>query len=73
MSISIPSDALGNCDPLHPYFESEIPNIIETILIESDNNFVYARELDYNDVQRFSTTQELITHLGEFANNALSP
>ncbi len=47
---------MGNRGPRPPYFESEIPSIIETILIWPSNDFVYTRELDYNDVQCFSTT-----------------
>ena len=40
MSISIPPDAMGNRGPQPPYFESEIPSIIETILIGESNDFV---------------------------------
>jgi len=69
ISISIPPDAMGNRGPNAPYHEPDIPQTIETALVGVDGRLVYADDLGYEDIQRFSNINELIDHLESFLNN----
>ena len=65
VSISVPPDAMGNRGA--EYDEGE-PSTFETALIK-DGELVYVDELGYEDVQRFSSTEELIAELERLHNS----
>jgi hypothetical protein len=63
ISISIPSDAIGNRGPEAPYYEPNIPQTIETALIDENNNILN------DEIQRFSSIEELLDYLKELVGN----
>ena len=65
ISISVPGDACGNRGPSHN--EPEIPETIETALFHGEN-IVYIDEIDYSDVCRFSSVEELIVEIRRIIN-----
>lgn len=71
ISISVPTDAMGNRGPEEPYKDPIIPVTIETALIGMDDRVMYADEYGYQDVLRFWDMSDVITHLEEFADGAL--
>lgn len=65
VSISVPPDAMGNRGA---EFDEGDPSTFETALVK-DGELVYVEELDYEDVQRFFSTEELIAELERLHNS----
>lgn len=58
ISISVPSDAMGNRGPRAPYYEPAIPETIETAPFSDD-------EILDDEIHRFTSIEKLLDYLEE--------